>query len=182
MQVILGVAVVGAVPFTVGVVGWITGFCMGMVDHGRWHAWAQTGQWLMLAGAACGLVLLLLAVLWRGRPSSSGYPGLAGLAGLAAVAEPDLTPLAAPEHQQYLAEPPPEPEYPPELEYPQYSPGLEYPPGYYPPGEYLSAPVPSAPVPSAPVPSAPVPSAPVPSAPVPSAPVPSAPVPSAPVP
>jgi hypothetical protein len=74
MQVVTGLAVVGAVPLTVGVVGWITGFCMGMVDHGRWHAWAQACQTLMLAGLACGLVLLILAVLWRGRPSVPGYP------------------------------------------------------------------------------------------------------------
>jgi hypothetical protein len=30
MQVMTGLAVVGAVPLTAGVVGWITGFCMGL--------------------------------------------------------------------------------------------------------------------------------------------------------
>jgi hypothetical protein len=131
MQVITGLAVVGAVPLTVGVVGWITGFCMGMVDHGRWHAWAQTGQALMLAGLACGLVLLILAVLWRGRPPLPGYPGPA------AVVEPDLTPLALPEHQQYFAGPPPEPLYPVE-QYPPRGYLSAPPPAQYPPGQYQS--------------------------------------------
>ena len=137
MQVITGLAVVGAVPLTVGVVGWITGFCMGMVNHGRWHAWAQTGQALMLAGLACGLVLLILAVLWRGRPPLPRYPGPA------AVVEPDLTPLALPEHQQYFASPPPELEYPVEQYPAEQHRRDQYPPDQYRPGGYLSAPPPA---------------------------------------
>jgi hypothetical protein len=116
MQVITGLAVVGAVPLTAGVVGWITGFCMGLAGHGRWHAWAQAGQILMLAGAACGLVLLGLVVAWRGRPPRPGY---------AAARGPDLVPLASPEQQQDLAGPPPQ-------SYPLYPQEHYAPPGFRP--------------------------------------------------
>jgi hypothetical protein len=115
MQVMTGLAVVGAVPLTAGVAGWITGFCMGLAGHGRWHAWVQAGEILMLAGAGCGLVLLALVMAWRGQPSRPGH----------AAREPDLVPLAWPEQQQYLAGQPPQ-------SYPLYPQEHYPPPGFRP--------------------------------------------------
>jgi hypothetical protein len=101
-RLLVGVAVVGAIPVTLGAILWLTGTVMGSVYHGRWSDTAGLGGVLLLAGLVCGLILFVLAAAgerWT-LPESRKAPR-------------DLTPLASPEQQAFLADPPPPDQGPP---------------------------------------------------------------------
>ena len=124
MRVIAGAAIAGAIPLTLGAIFWIVGSAMGLASHPGWGGLAQAGVVMMLAGLACGLIVIAAAAIWQHR--APGIP-----AGPAQKEPPPdgltLTPLASPEQQEYLSrrsgQPPPfepPPFEPPPLPMPAY--------------------------------------------------------------
>jgi hypothetical protein len=127
-RLLVGLAIAGAVPLTVGALLWLVGAAMGAAYHGHWSATAGLGEVLLAAGLICGLGVFLLAVVGeRWTPPGRPAPASGG--------EPDLMPLASPEHQAFLAGPPPPaspsppapPQFPPEQHWPDPEPA---PPAY----------------------------------------------------
>jgi hypothetical protein len=110
-RVLTGVAITGAVPMTVGTILWLTGTVMGSAYHGHWAGPAGLGEVLLLAGLLCGLAMFVFAaVAERWTPRQPEVPSTQG--------GPDLMPLAAPEHQAFLAGSPPAPVPPSPPPYP----------------------------------------------------------------
>jgi hypothetical protein len=73
---------------------------MGAAYQGHWGTTAGFGEVLLLAGLICGLGVFVIAVAGERRtPQGPSAPPGGG--------EPDLMPLASPEHQAFLADPPP---------------------------------------------------------------------------
>jgi hypothetical protein len=105
-RVLTGLAIAGAVPMTAGTILWLTGTAMGSAYHGHWARTAGLGEALLLAGLLCGLgMFVFAAVAERWTPRQPEVPPTHG--------GQDLMPLAAPEHQAFLAGTPPPPEPPP---------------------------------------------------------------------
>lgn len=102
LRVIAGLAIAGAVPLTLGAIFWIVGSALGLASHPGWGGLAQAGVIMMLAGLACGAIVVAAAAGWQRRqPGTATGPGRP-------VPTPDgraLTPLASPEHQEYLSGP-----------------------------------------------------------------------------
>src|SRR5487761_1791749 len=100
MRVIAGAAIAGAIPLTLGAIFWIVGSAMGLASHPGWGGLAQAGVVMMLAGLACGLIVIAAGAIWQ--PRAPGIP-----AGPAQKEPPPdgltLTPLASPEQQEYLS-------------------------------------------------------------------------------
>jgi len=145
-KLVVALAVVGAIPLTTGVLIWAIGSVMGIGFHGGWNGVAGTGRIIALAGLLPGLVMIVLAAsgrreMMRARPRNQPAPAPAPY-----PPEHNLLPVA-PEHQAFLADPPPPEQVPPSsMAYPspaepppveRGAPPGEPPPGmaYGPPGE-----------------------------------------------
>jgi hypothetical protein len=121
-RVLTGLAIVGAFPMTAGAILWLAGTVMGSAYHGHWSGTAGLGEVLLLAGLLCGLAMFVFAAgAERRTPRQPEVPSTRG--------EPDLMPLAAPEHQAFAADPYlAEPQFPPDEQWPDPEP----PPPAYP--------------------------------------------------
>jgi hypothetical protein len=127
-RLVVGLAVTGAVPLTVGVIVWIIGSVLGLAHRGAADPAVVVGEFLMLAGLLFGLAVIVLAIAGaRARPLSAATRSggnVRGEQGLPEQGLPEqgLLPLASPEQQAFLADPPPPPYVPPPPANPPYPP------------------------------------------------------------
>jgi hypothetical protein len=99
-RLLVGLAIVGAIPMTVGAILWLVGTVMDSAYHGAWSGTAGLGGVLLMAGLICGLALFLLA-------AASERWALPGSCRPSRKDPRKLTPLASPEQQAFLADPQP---------------------------------------------------------------------------
>jgi hypothetical protein len=98
-RLLVGVAITGSIPLTLGAIFWIVGTVMGAAYHGHWSRTAGIGEALVVIGLICGLIMFVFAAAgerWTPREpwDQSGDSGQ------------HLMPLASPEEQAFLADPP----------------------------------------------------------------------------
>jgi hypothetical protein len=119
-RLLVGLAIAGAVPLTVGAILWLVGTVMASVYHGKWNGTAGIGGVLLLIGLICGLVLFVLAAVGERRTMPEPW-------GQSRTDPPGLTPLASPEQQAFLADPPPPAPFPAEPSFPAGPPSQPFP-------------------------------------------------------
>lgn len=62
----VGLAIAGVVPLTLGAILWLVGTSMRLASHRGWAGRAAAGEALVLIGLGCGLALVIVAVSgWR---------------------------------------------------------------------------------------------------------------------
>jgi hypothetical protein len=105
-RLVVGLAITGAIPLTVGVILWVIGSAMRTAYHGGWSGPADVGEVMVLAGLVCGLALFVFAAAEQ-RRMPRGPTGWADAS--LQRGEQALMPLDSPEHQAFLADPQPMP-------------------------------------------------------------------------